>query len=168
MPARDNDVRFAEFLRIIDGDTFAARIHLAPKVRPRVQMEASIRVHNWSAAELNTEEGRHMRLLFEETLRTAGRIDVVMKTMSFERIVCAVWIDDELFAGLLTHELLAFRRAKADASDSRITGGVDQRQGSGDADSAHGVHRASDIVDRVSDGEPAAGREQPTGLVGPD
>lgn len=116
MPYRDNDTRYAEFLRIIDGDTFQARIHLAPHARPRVEMVASIRVANWNAAELNEPEGKFMRDKFEEMLRVAGRIDLQMRTMSFERIVCSVWLDDELFAGILTHELLTFRRDNAEHS----------------------------------------------------
>jgi hypothetical protein len=100
-------------MRIIDGDTFQCRIHMCPKVRPRVEVVANIRVHNWSAAELNTDEGRTMRRKFEELLITAQRIDLQLRTMSFERIVCSVYLDGELFAGILMHELLELRREQA-------------------------------------------------------
>lgn len=110
---RDNNTRFCEFMRIIDGDTFQCRIQVLPHVRPRVEVVASIRVHNWNAAEMNTDEGKVLRRKFEELLIHAKRIDLQIKTMSFERIVAAVWLDDELFAGILTHELLELRRAAA-------------------------------------------------------
>lgn len=153
---RDNDIRFAEFVRIVDGDTFKARIFALPHMRPSVEIVASIRVHNWNAAELDTEEGRHMRLLFEELLRTAGRIDLVVKTMSFERLVCAVYLDDELFAGILTHELLSYRRAKTDAANTGSPNGVVSSQGSGDDSSADGVHQTDNGPDRIRDEDAAA------------
>jgi hypothetical protein len=137
MPARDNDTRFAEFIRIIDGDTFEARIHLVPKVRPRVQIVSSIRVQGWSTAELNTGEGRYMRGKFEELLMNTKRIDLQIRGMSFERIVCAVWLDDELFAGILTHELLSLRSARAEHPGASI--GYPAAARSADESTASGV-----------------------------
>lgn len=117
---RDNDTRFAEFQRIIDGDTFEARIHMCPRMRPRLQVVANIRVQNWNAAEMNEAEGPYMRQKFEELLLAAKRIDLQIRTMSFERVVAAVWLDDELFAGILTHELLELRKFKAEHPNAII------------------------------------------------
>jgi hypothetical protein len=65
-------------------------------------------------------EGPYMRRKFEELLIVAKRLDLQIRGMSFERIVAAVWIDDELFAGILTHELLELRKFKAEHPNAII------------------------------------------------
>lgn len=105
----DNGIRRVTFLRITDGDTFVCILNLAPQVRPKPLLEVRIRVEKWNAAELNDAEGPFMRDQFEKMLRAATTITVDMKYMSHDRIVAAVFINDELFAGLLTERLLAFQ-----------------------------------------------------------
>jgi hypothetical protein len=106
---KDNLIRAATFIRTIDGDTFVARLDLLPKVQPRHQAEAAIRVFGWNAAELREAEGPRMRDVFDFMLRNAVRIDVEIKAISFERIVCSVWIDDVLFSGTLQKQLRRIR-----------------------------------------------------------
>jgi endonuclease YncB( thermonuclease family) len=106
---KDNLTRPATYIRVIDGDTFVAKIPVWQGVKPAVFYEASIRVKGWSAAELNEPEGLIMRDAFESMLRAAKTIDLTFSTMSFERLVCAVFLDDQLFAGLLHQRLHQLR-----------------------------------------------------------
>lgn len=68
-----------------------------------------IRVHGWNAAELKQAEGPAMRDRFAELLTAAKAIDLHPVARSFERIVCDVYIDGVLFAGLLGTHLDALR-----------------------------------------------------------
>ena len=105
----DNSVRKCGFVRVLDGDTFEALIELAPRVKPRPLMSANIRVKDYSAAELREPEGPYMRDQFERALKIAGRITIRFHAMSFERIVCDVYLDGQLFAGILKKKLAEFR-----------------------------------------------------------
>ena len=107
---RDNLVRRVEYVRTIDGDTFRARFMLAEKMEPEPIILGNIRVANWNAKELSEEEGPAMRDIFHNILDGAVIINVVMRTMSFNRVVCDVYIDDYRFTGLLLDELRAIRR----------------------------------------------------------
>ena len=114
IPAVHHDtlVRTGKYLRTIDGDTFVMMIDLwAPtRVKPINCLETHIRVNGWNAAELSTEEGPPMRAEFELLLVNAKRIEVYPTGMNRERVVCHVWLNDELFSGLL-HKVL--RRLQA-------------------------------------------------------
>jgi hypothetical protein len=105
----DNGIRRVVFIRTIDGDTFVGDLLMAPQVRPKPKLEIAVRVENWNAAELSQAEGPFMRTQFDEALKAAHVITVRMKEMSFTRIVCAVFLDDLLFAGFLHASLKAFR-----------------------------------------------------------
>lgn len=108
----DNQVRSARLLRTLDGDTFAASLDLAPRVKPRPTLEAHIRVRGWSAKELNEIEGPEMLFWFNSLLVGAQTIAVRLGPMSFERIVCDVYLDGVLFAGMLRGQLRNIRRRK--------------------------------------------------------
>lgn len=108
MPA-DARVRDARLVRVIDGDTFVAVLDLLPGAEPAPLLETSIRVYNWDAAELRDREGPYMRDVFRQQLEAARRITVEVRGMSFQRIVASVWIDEQLFAGILSRELLQLR-----------------------------------------------------------
>ena len=101
----DNRTRAVEYMRTLDGDTFEARINVLPGMKPKVKVEAAIRVHNWNAAELSEAEGPYMRREFEKRLVAAKVIVVRTVTMSFERVVCDVWLDGILFSGILKQTL---------------------------------------------------------------
>lgn len=105
----DNGFRRIKYVRTIDGDTFVGNLQLAPQVRPKPLMEIHVRVEGWNAAELSEQEGDWFRARFEERLEAADVITIHMKTMSFERVVAAVFLDDILFAGILHEELMAYR-----------------------------------------------------------
>jgi hypothetical protein len=106
---KDNRIRSAAFVRIIDGDTFTARLDLTPSVSPAHECRANIRVKGWNAEELREEEGPYMRDQFAAILQAAQTIDVKLEGMSFTRIVCSVWVDGVLFEGLLRERLNRFR-----------------------------------------------------------
>ncbi len=107
----DNGVRKAEFRRIIDGDTFVCLADLWPKTKPKTMSEAAIRVKGWNAAELSEAEGPYMRDVFETQLRGAKVITVLASGMSFERVVCTVYLDGEHFMGILSRALIQLTRA---------------------------------------------------------
>jgi hypothetical protein len=105
----DNRVRLVEYMRTLDGDTFEGRTVALPGMKPKMKVEAAIRVKNWNAAELSEAEGAYMREEFKKLL-TAGKIITVrLSVMSFERVVCDVWIDGVLFEGTLARRLGGFR-----------------------------------------------------------
>lgn len=95
--------------KVHDGDTFRAIVNLWPKADPTPMAQVSIRVEGWNAAELREEEGPIMRDLFAQMLTWGQTIDVQAVAMSFQRVVCKVWIDDVLFAGVLHGTLAAIR-----------------------------------------------------------
>ena len=106
---KDNRCRSAEFIRIVDGDTFIARMIAMPTVEPKHLVQASIRVYNWNAAEMNEPEGAIMRDKFARLLSNASTIDLELRGMSYHRIVCSVFLDGVLFAGILHEELQKLR-----------------------------------------------------------
>lgn len=106
---KDNGFRAARYVRIHDGDTFRARVDLWPRADPDPMVEAWIRVRNWNADELREAEGPIMRDLMDALLRSAQSIDLRATGMSFARVVCDVYIDDQLFVGLLHGTLAAIR-----------------------------------------------------------
>lgn len=114
-PVIDNYVRGARFVKVIDGDTFAAVIALAPKVKPAPLLDAHVRVFGWNAAELREAEGPAMRDAFNELLQAARVITVQMVAMSFERIVCVVYLDGVRFDGLLDNRLRIWRTRAANS-----------------------------------------------------
>lgn len=97
----DNLIRAVTYVRTLDGDSFVGLLRLAPVVKPKPLLEAAFRVKGWNAAELREAEGPYMRVQFEARLIAASAIRVRMYTMSFERIVSDVYLDDVLFAGIL-------------------------------------------------------------------
>lgn len=109
----DNGIRRIRYIRTIDGDTFVGDLLVAPQLRPIPKIEVAVRVEGWSAEELNEREGPFMRDAFRGMLEGASVITVRLKTMSFQRIVAAVFLDDILFAGLLHTTLTAYRRTHA-------------------------------------------------------
>ena len=111
--SKDNRLRAASFVRVVDGDTFIASIRTMPGVNPEPRLDASIRVYQWSAVELSHPEGAYMRAKFEQALITAKAIDLQLRGMSYHRIVCSVWLDDVLFAGYLTDKLQQLRMRHA-------------------------------------------------------
>jgi endonuclease YncB( thermonuclease family) len=112
----DTGVRTAHFVRVIDGDTFRARLLLAPRVDPQPTLDASIRVAGWDAAELRDAEGPSMRDEFESILQSAGTITVQLTGMSFQRVVAVVFIDGKRFDGLLHQSLRQLRyRLRSDS-----------------------------------------------------
>jgi len=106
----DNNVRRVAFLRIIDGDTFVGRVETWRVVAETELAERHIRVHGWNAAELHEDEGPLMRDRFADLLQHARRITVRAAGRSFERVVCDVWTDDVLFAGLMNIHLQTLRQ----------------------------------------------------------
>lgn len=108
----DNRIRSAQFLRVHDGDTLWARIDLTPGLSLRQQVECKVRVKGYNAAELSEAEGPRMRDLFEATLKSAISLRLKLGRMSYDRVVCEVWLDGYLFAGVL-HTALRRIRAKA-------------------------------------------------------
>ena len=111
-PIEDAYIRVAEFDSIWDGDTFWARIHLTKPGILGVSVRAKVRVHKWDAAELSAPEGAYMRDQFEQLLRAASRLRVKILRMSYDRVVCDVYLDDRLFAGLLARALRQFRQRR--------------------------------------------------------
>jgi hypothetical protein len=109
----DNGFRRVEFRRVKDGDTFVGAIITLNVAQERELSEKSIRVHNWDAAELSEPEGAYMRAEFERLLLAAKIITIHPVSRSFERIVCSVFLDDVLFAGIMHEKLLAFRDSMA-------------------------------------------------------
>lgn len=106
---RDNLVRQAYFQRIIDGDTFVCLLDLTPMVSPQTMLKAHIRVEGWNAKELRESEGPLMRDQFEKLLKATNYISVKLSGMSFQRIVCPVYLDGVLFSGLLREQLSLVR-----------------------------------------------------------
>ncbi len=102
-------MRSATFLSIVDGDTFRARIDLAPSLSLRILTEAKVRVHGWNAAELSETEGPRMRDEFGMELKSATRIRLRLGRMSYDRIVCDVYLDDVPFLGVLVTRLRQLR-----------------------------------------------------------
>jgi hypothetical protein len=109
----DNRARAVELMSVYDGDTFWARIFLAPGLSVRSIIEAKIRVKGWSAKELDEVEGPAMRNAFERHLRAAKDISIVLSRMSHDRIVADVYLDGEKFAGLLNLQLRRLRLARS-------------------------------------------------------
>lgn len=114
----DNNNRTAQFVDVVDGDTFTAMLALVPaRVKPQPMLKARIRVADWNAAELREAEGPAMRDAFERILRSAILITVTLRYMSFERIVSDVYINGERFDGLLKTELMRLRASNAEHSE---------------------------------------------------
>lgn len=115
----DNGVRSIRFVRVVDGDTFFGLMDLVPPgVSPLPQLMTKIRVRDWNAAELSEPEGPILRQHFEQLLTRATRIDVALlrpgqtrARMTYDRIEAAVFLDGQLFAGLMTERLLQLRRS---------------------------------------------------------
>lgn len=88
-----NHVHEADVTRVIDGDTFIARIELDFRVR----VDITVRVRDYSVPELNTLEGQLARNELIERLAAAGNKITILSYkdhMSFARWVCDVWIGD--------------------------------------------------------------------------
>lgn len=105
----DNGIRRCEYVRIHDGDTFVADIITWDVPSDRDVARRHIRVKGWNAAELREPEGPLMRDAFEKLLIGASVITLKPSGRSFERVVCSVFLDDQLFAGLLHAKLQALR-----------------------------------------------------------
>ncbi len=89
-----NHVHYAEVVRVIDGDTFIARVDLDFRCR----VDVTVRVRGRWAGEMNTAEGQQEKLALESRLRAVDNQIVMLSykdTMSFSRWVCDVWIDGE-------------------------------------------------------------------------
>ncbi len=108
----DHRIRAATFLRVHDGDTFWSRVDLTPGMSVRVPLECKIRVRGYNAAELSETEGPLMRDLFETRLKATVALRVKLGRMSYDRVVCDVWMDGSLFSGVLQTALRGIR-AKA-------------------------------------------------------
>lgn len=84
--------------RVIDGDTFLARIDLGFYVG----VEIRIRVHGVNAPELKTLEGKEARgWALDQLLDQPLIIESYKDERSFERWVCDVYIDGKSYADML-------------------------------------------------------------------
>jgi hypothetical protein len=101
----DNHVRAAEFDRVVDGDTFWANITAIAMGSTALKLHSKVRVHNYNAVELSDPDGPHMRSIFELQLRTAKQIRLRTHTMSYDRLVCDVYLDNVEFGAMLSATL---------------------------------------------------------------
>lgn len=86
-----NHVHHAEIIRIIDGDTFVARVELDF----RVKVDITVRVRGLSTPEMNTPEGVQAReglAIFAGMHGNKCVLRSYKDKMSFARWVCDVWI----------------------------------------------------------------------------
>jgi endonuclease YncB( thermonuclease family) len=93
-----NHVHDAEVVRVIDGDTFVARIDLDF----RVKVDVTVRVRGLWAAELHAEGGEAAKqALVDRLAQHANRVTLLSykDTMSFARWVCDVWIGGQHLQG---------------------------------------------------------------------
>lgn len=92
-----NHVHHATVTRVIDGDTFVARVELDF----RVKVDITVRVRNLWEPEMNTPEGVLAKAALEARLVAVGNA-VVLRSykdrMSFARWVCDVWLGGEYLA----------------------------------------------------------------------
>jgi endonuclease YncB( thermonuclease family) len=101
-----NHVHAAEVLRVIDGDTFVARVDLDF----HVFVEITVRVRGLWAAELRAPGGAEAREALVNLLAAHKNQVTILShkdTMSFSRWVCDVWINGLHLAGdarTLRHE----------------------------------------------------------------
>lgn len=100
----------ARVIRVIDGDTIVADLDLGFRLTIRVH----VRVADWSAPELDSQEGPIWRDGLAAALR--GRSVVVQTTgrASFERWVGSLWANGErVLASTVLEHVAAQRRADA-------------------------------------------------------
>lgn len=93
----------AEVLRVIDGDTFVARVDLGFRVR----VDVELRLHGWSCPELSTVEGKLARLRAQELLVAPVVVESYRDQRSFSRWVADVYTDGQHLGELLGAEGLA-------------------------------------------------------------
>lgn len=105
----DNRMRSATYISTYDGDTFWAHVNVLPRVTFFSEMPFRIRVHGYNAAELNEAEGPHLRDFFKAKLEAAKEIRLRIIGMSYDRIVCDVFLDEEMFLGELHQEIRRLR-----------------------------------------------------------
>jgi endonuclease YncB( thermonuclease family) len=87
-----NHVHHAEVIRVVDGDTFIARVELDF----RVKVDITVRVRGYSTPELNTLEGQvaaHDLAVRLSMCKNRVMLLSYKDTMSFSRWVCDVWIE---------------------------------------------------------------------------
>lgn len=103
-----NHVHLARVVRVIDGDTFVARVELDF----RVKVDITVRVRDLNAPEMRDADGVEAKLDLENRIAANDHVVTLLSykdRMSFARWVCDVWIGDAHLAqnlnGVITRHL---------------------------------------------------------------
>ena len=101
----------AEFVRAVDGDTYALRLDLGKWPVAKVEVVAQVRLKDWKAPELTSTGGPEAQAYAHQVLSGAESIVVRSYYPSFARNVADVWVDGVDLGEILAAEGHVARQA---------------------------------------------------------